>query len=70
MPLNKLARYVTENKHLPEVPSAEDVVKNGIDLGSMDAKLLQKIEELTLYVIQQEKRIDEMQKKLDRQTNN
>jgi len=65
MPLNKVAEYVKANNHLPDVPSAEDVKKEGIDLGSMDAKLLQKIEELTLYVIQQDKRIDEMQKKLD-----
>ena len=42
-----------------------DVKKDGIDLGSMDAKLLQKIEELTLYVIQQNQRIDELQKKID-----
>ena len=37
----------------------------GVDLGSMDAKLLRKLEELTLYVIQQQKQIDELQKKLD-----
>jgi hypothetical protein len=42
------------------MPGAEDVKKEGIDLGSMDAKLLQKIEELTLYVIQQQKEIDEL----------
>jgi hypothetical protein len=65
MPLNKVADYVKANNHLPDVPSADEVKKEGIDLGSMDAKLLQKIEELTLYVIQQDKRIDELQKKLD-----
>jgi len=70
MPLNKVADYVTENNHLPDVPSAEDVKKEGIDLGSMDAKLLKKIEELTLYVIQQDKRIDELQKKIDTQNKN
>jgi len=68
MPLNKVADYVKENKHLPDVPSAADVKKEGIDLGSMDAKLLKKIEELTLYVIQQQKQIDELQKKQDEQT--
>ena len=43
--------YVKANKHLPDVPSAAEVVKDGVDVGSRDAKLLQKIEELTLYVI-------------------
>ena len=60
MPLNKVESYVKENKHLPEIPSASDVTKDGIDVASMDAKLLQKIEELTLYVIQQQKEIDEL----------
>jgi len=46
-------------------PSADEVAKDGIDLGSMDAKLLQKIEELTLYVIAQDKRINELQQKLE-----
>jgi len=50
------------------MPGAADVKKEGIDLGSMDAKLLKKIEELTLYVIQQQKQIDELQKKQDEQT--
>ena len=67
MPLNKVEAYVKKNSHLPDVPSAEDVKKEGIDVATMDAKLLQKIEELTLYVIQQEKRIDELQKKVDKQ---
>ena len=52
------------------MPGAADVKKEGIDLGSMDAKLLKKIEELTLYVIQQDKRIDELQKKIDTQNKN
>ncbi len=65
MPLNKVEEFVKANKHLPGVPSAQEVVDDGgIDLGSMDAKLLQKVEELTLYVIQQQKQIDELQKKL------
>lgn len=67
MPLQKLESYITANKHLPEIPSATDVSKNGIDIAEMDAKLLQKIEELTLYVIQQQKEIDELKKQLSRQ---
>ena len=53
---NALETYIKTNKHLPDVPSAEDVVcDGGVDVAKMDAKLLQKIEELNLYVIQLEK---------------
>lgn len=62
MPLNKVESFIEKNKHLPEIPSAAEVAKDGIDLAQMDAKLLQKIEELTLYVIQQQKRIEELEK--------
>lgn len=64
LPLKELQTYISENKHLPEIPSAQEVVKDGVDLGQMDAKLLQKIEELTLYVIQQQKEIEELKKKV------
>ena len=47
--------FITENGHLPDIPSAKEVEENGISLGDMDAKLLQKIEELTLYVIELKK---------------
>jgi hypothetical protein len=63
-PLCEVENYISKNKHLPDVPSAEDVVKDGVDLGKMDAKLLQKIEELTLYVIQQQKEIENLKKGL------
>lgn len=52
MPLDKVSAYVKEHKHLPGVPSAEEVHKSGIDVATMDAKLLEKVEELTLYMIQ------------------
>ena len=65
MPLNKVEAFVNANSHLPGVPSAEEVKDEGIDVAKMDAKLLQKIEELALYVIQQQKQIDALQKKLD-----
>jgi hypothetical protein len=65
MPLKQLEEYINEEKHLPEVPSAEEVVKEGVDLGQMQAKLLQKVEELTLYVIQQQKEISKQQKEID-----
>ncbi len=58
--LTEVESYIKANKTLPGVPSANDVVNNGIDLGSMDALLLQKIEELTLYIIQQQKEIESL----------
>jgi hypothetical protein len=53
--LDSVNTYINENCHLPGVPSADAVVNNGIDMAKMDATLLQKIEELTLYVIQLDK---------------
>lgn len=52
LPLQDLETYIKQNMHLPEVPSATEVAKNGIDLGDNQALLLKKIEELTLYVIE------------------
>jgi hypothetical protein len=51
-PLNELETYVKENKHLPGIPTADEVSKNGLSAGEMQAKLLEKVEELTLYTIQ------------------
>lgn len=56
-PLNELEDFIKQNRHLPEVPSAKEVETNGLDLGDMEATLLKKIEELTLYTIEQEKRL-------------
>ena len=60
MNLYELEQYINTNQHLPEVPSAEEVSANGIDLGEMNALLLQKIEELTLHIIELRKQIDEL----------
>lgn len=54
-PLAEVEQFITENKHLPNVPSATEVASNGINLGEMDAILLRKIEELTLYMIELKK---------------
>jgi hypothetical protein len=64
MPLKELDDYIHKNKHLPDVPSASEVEKNGIDLGDNQAILLKKIEELTLYAIDQNKKIAELQKRI------
>lgn len=61
-PLSEVEQFVNENKHLPDVPSAQEVSENGVSLGAMQSTLLQKVEELTLYVIEQNKRIEKLEK--------
>jgi len=56
--LAEVEAYIVANKHLPNVPSEEEVLANGLDLGEMQAIQQQKIEELTLYIIQQQKQMD------------
>jgi len=58
-PLDKVAQYIRDNHHLPEIPSADSVEKTGIDVGANQAALLKKIEELTLYIIEQDKTLRE-----------
>ncbi len=60
--LKHVENYITKNGHLENIPSAKEVLQNGIKLGEMNALLLEKIEELTLYIIQQEKRIEKLEK--------
>ncbi|WP_066319879.1 hypothetical protein [Aquimarina aggregata] len=55
--LQEVEKHIKEKGHLKDIPSAEEVAENGIFLGEINAKLLQKIEELTLYIIEQNKRI-------------
>ncbi|WP_369012993.1 hypothetical protein [Flavobacterium anhuiense] len=64
MPLNELEKFVKDNKHLPEVLPAKEMEKNGTDLGVLASKLLQKIEELTLYTIEQNKKIEKQNQEL------
>jgi hypothetical protein len=56
--LEDTERHIKEKGHLPAIPSAEEVKANGVDLGEMNAKLLQKIEELTLHLIEVKKEIE------------
>lgn len=60
--IGEVEEFIKENMHLPDFPSAKEVQINGINVGEMDAKLLQKIEELTLYMIEQNKRIEKLEK--------
>jgi len=61
-PLEEVETYIKENQHLPDVPSEATVKEEGIALGEMDATLLQKIEELTLYVIDLNKKYKNLEK--------
>ncbi len=63
--LKETEAYIKANKHLPGVPSAAEVTENGINLGNMDATLLQKIEELTLHMIELEKENDNLRTRLE-----
>ena len=60
--LKEVETHIKEKGHLKDIPSAKEVEENGIFLGKMDSKLLQKIEELTLYTIQQQKEIESLKK--------
>ncbi|GAB4032003.1 hypothetical protein GCM10028809_29340 [Spirosoma gilvum] len=62
--LSSVAAYIDQHRHLPNVPSAEQVAKDGIDLVKINAILLEKVEELTLYSIQQDKTIQAQQLEL------
>lgn len=57
--LHKVEQFIKKNKHLPEIPSKTEIERNGHKLGEMDVLLLKKIEELTLYVIDQEKKVSD-----------
>lgn len=63
--LPELEAYIRINKHLPNIPAAGEVVAEGIDVAAMNAKLLEKIEELTLYIIAQQKQLDQQQQQLN-----
>lgn len=64
MSLSETEAYIQKNRHLPNIPSAAEVKENGFNLEEMDAKLLSKIEELTLYIIEQEKRQKQQDEKM------
>jgi len=65
MPLSEIKIYIDKNRHLPEIPAAAEVEKNGQDLGEMNKVLVKKVEELTLYLIKKDKEIENQQKELN-----
>ncbi|HTJ48087.1 MAG TPA: hypothetical protein VL443_01440 [Cyclobacteriaceae bacterium] len=63
-PLKEVKMFIKLNKHLPEIPSAEEIKENGHKLGEMDVLLLKKIEEMTLYMLEQEERIKSLEEQV------
>jgi len=65
IPLNQLEKYVTTNRHLPGIETANVMQKDGVDVGENQTKLLQKVEELTLYIIDQNKALEQLRKEVE-----
>jgi len=65
MTLDALATYIKQEKHLPGIPTAREVEENGIEIGEMQRLMMEKIEELTLYVIQQQETINALQVEIE-----
>ena len=65
MPLKNVEEYINKNKHLPGIDSAEELSKKGLDLAEMQAKQMEKIEELTLYVIEQNKKLEKQNNEIE-----
>ncbi|WP_417940971.1 hypothetical protein [Flavobacterium sp. RS13.1] len=66
--LEEVEDYIKQNSHLPEIPSAKEIEKNGLMLAEMNMSLLKKIEELTLYSIEQNKKIEAQSKEIKNQS--
>lgn len=61
LPLSEVKTYIDKNQHLPETPSEREMIKNGLDVSEMNKLLMKKVEELTLYLIEKDKQINELQ---------
>jgi hypothetical protein len=62
-PLNEVEAFIKEHKHLPGIPSEKEITENGLSVGEMNQKMMEKIEELTLYVIELQKEIETLKQK-------
>ncbi|MFT5167718.1 MAG: hypothetical protein ACI8P3_002956 [Saprospiraceae bacterium] len=73
MPLGDLRKYIKKNQHLPNIPSAEEIDENGADIGNLHVLQMEKIEELTLYILELNERLEKIEegnKTLQQQLNN
>ncbi|WP_310559029.1 hypothetical protein, partial [Flavobacterium sp.] len=66
-PLSEVKQFIIENKHLPNVPSAKEIEENGLNLGEGNKILLEKVEEMTLYMIQMEENLKKQEELLKAQ---
>jgi hypothetical protein len=66
-PLHELKSFIATNKHLPNIPKASDVEKDGLEVGEMNRKLLEKVEELTLYIIDLQEQVDQLKSAISEQ---
>jgi len=64
MPLDEVGAYIAAQGHLPGVPAAADVARDGVDVGETEAMLLGKIEELTLYLLEMHKENETMRREM------
>ncbi|QKJ31064.1 hypothetical protein HQ865_15310 [Mucilaginibacter mali] len=62
--LTEVKTYIDKNQHLPEIPSAQEIEQNGLNVGEMNKLLMKKVEELTLYLIEQNKRIEKLESQI------
>ena len=67
MPLSDVEAFIKKNKHLPEIPSAREIRENGLNMTTMQTQLLKKVEELTLYILAQQKDLVAQKKELNKQ---
>ncbi len=65
MPLTEVEKFLKEHKHLPSIPSEKVMTEEGIDVAEMNVKMMEKIEELTLYLIQQNKELEQLKAELE-----
>lgn len=63
--IEEVDKYIQKNGHLPNIPKASEVEENGLNLGEMNKKLMEKVEELTLYIIQLKKEIEQIKTKVN-----
>jgi hypothetical protein len=63
-PLSDVKKFIAVNKHLPNIPAASEIEKNGIQLGDMSKRLMEKVEELTLYILQLQDQVDDLKKQM------
>lgn len=68
-PLAEVARFIQQNQHLPDVPSAAEVQANGVELVAMQAVLLRKVEELTLHLIEMQRANDALRERVQKLEN-